>query len=179
MSQYVAHFVAGWMQAHNFDRFFACLAVPSESVTIARRCPGPEVHVIGPLAGRLELFGWFRACLRCRGVGCGNGRCKLGLLDWFRAGGSCCRIGCGNSRCNTGLPYLVALSVVLQTLQIGMQRRLLRHLLRAAAPGPDGCKEKNSRYKKRAPNYPIRCCHVRTLNQLSSATCKAHPASPP
>src|SRR5713226_2692838 len=139
MSQYVGHLIAGRMQTRNFDRFFACLAVPNEGVAIARRCPGPEVHVIGPL-GRLGLFGWFRACLRCRGV------------------------GRGNSRCNTGLFYLAArLSVVLQSLQIGLQRRVLRHLLRAAAPGPDGCKDKNSRYKKRAPNYPIRCCHVRTL----------------
>ena len=52
-------------------------------------------------------------------------------------------------------------------------------LLRVAATAPDGCKDKNSRYKKRAPNYPIRCCHVRTLNQLSLAACQAHPASPP
>src|SRR5260370_38200541 len=154
MSQYVGRLVAGRMQARNVDLFFACFPVPNEGVTIARRCPGPEVHVIGP-PGRLGLFGWFRACLGCR------------------------RIGRGHSRCNAGLPYLAALSVVLQTLQIGLQRRVLRHLLRAAAPAPDGCKHKNSRYKKRAPNCPIYYRHVQTLNQLSSATCQADPASPP
>jgi hypothetical protein len=179
MSQYVGHLVASRMQARNLDLFFAGFPVPNESVTIARRCPRPEVHVIGAL-GRLGLFGWFRACLRCRRVGCGNSRCKPGLFDGFGAGRRRRRVGCGNSRCNMRLSYLAArLGVILQRMKIGLQRRLLRHLLRAAAPGADGCKDKNSRYKKRAPNYPIRCCHVRTLNQLSSATCQAHPASPP
>ncbi len=157
VSQYIRHLVTGRVKARNVDLLFACFPEPNEGVTIARRCAGPEVNVIGPPAGRLGSFGWFRTFLRRR------------------------RVGRGNRRCNTGLPYLdlAALGVVLQTLQIGLQGRVLRRLLRVAATAPDGCKDKNSRYKKRAPNYPIRCCHVRTLNQLSLAACQAHPASPP
>jgi hypothetical protein len=73
----------------------------------------------------LGFFGWFRTFFQRRRVGPGNGRCKARLPHW----------------------HLAVLGVVLQPLHIGLQGRVLRHLLRVAATTPDGCKDKNSRYK--------------------------------
>src|SRR5260370_2646015 len=59
MSQYVGHLVTGRVQARNVNLLFACFPVPNESVTIARRCAGPEVNVIGPPRGRLRFYASF------------------------------------------------------------------------------------------------------------------------
>src|SRR5258708_271590 len=112
MSQYVGPLVASRMQTRTLDCFFACLAVPNERVTVARRCPGPEVHVIGSLARSLGLLGGLRARRRRRSesVGCGYSRRNLGPFGGFFAGCRCPSERIGRPDCpgNMGLLLLTS-----------------------------------------------------------------------